>query len=1196
MEDISGDMIDASDSWAIITSFFEQKGMVRQQLDSFDEFIDTTIQELVDDSPEIRVTPSYEAKEGDAPEKRYSIKFGTLSIGQPTTREVDSTNPLLFPHDARLRNLTYHAPLFCNITVTCEEKDEASGNWVPKNDADVMNDTSLFSEEERKMDLTGKSRSQEFIGFVPIMLRSKRCLLHGKSEYELGQHNECVYDQGGYFIINGSEKVIVAQERQANNCVYVFEKKGKFSYSSEIRSHLEKGSRPPSPVQCYMYAGTSNSASNLTNQIHVQLPYIKTTIPVVCVFRALGVISDQEIVERICYQENDFEMMEKLKASLEEGQLFQDQDDALDFIGNRGTLQSGTRPDRIDYAQGILAQEFLPHIGQTQDSAGKKAYFLGYMVYKLLLISLGRIKEDDRDHFANKRMDLAGPLLGQLFRLLLKRLREDVAKTLRNTMKKGKPFNLSSALKTKTITTGLKYALATGNWGLQSNAVAGGTKAGVSQVLNRLTYSSTLSHLRRLNTPLAREGKQAKPRQLHNTHWGYMCPAETPEGGACGLVKALALTCYCTVGSDPQPILDTLDDWGLENLTELDPSTIRSATKVFVNGVWVGMHREPEKIVEILLEMRRENAFSSSDKFRASEIALVRSIKDRELRIHTDAGRVARPLIIVDEQAPRLRKEHVEKLASRTDGYVWETLLEQGLIEYIDAGEEETVMIAMEPGDLRTTNYTSTYTHLEIHPSLILGVCASIIPFPDHNQSPRNTYQSAMGKQAMGIYASNFTVRMDTLAHVLYYPQKPLVTTRAMKFMSFRELPAGTNATVAIACYTGYNQEDSLIMSQAAIDRGFFRSVFYRCYVDKEEETYPGSDAVEHFTKPTRETASGMRRGVYDKLDVDGLVPPGTRVSGEDIIIGKTTPPKPGTQTITSYGGVKRALNQDSSTALRANEAGIVDRVMLSTSSEGHRFTKVRVRSIRKPQIGDKFASRHGQKGTVGMTYRQEDMPFTSEGITPDIIVNPHAIPSRMTIGHLIECLLSKVGALLGVEGDATPFMEMDVDDISAVLHGFGYEKRGTEVLYNGHTGLHLDSRIFIGPTYYQRLKHMVDDKIHARSRGPLQKLTRQPMEGRAAEGGLRFGEMERDCLISHGSANFLRDRLFVNSDMFRVHVCARCGFFAQSDAANKNFFCTSKSCEGQAQDVAQVHLPYACKLLFQELMAMSIAPKLILE
>ena len=325
-----------------------------------------------------------------------------------------------------------------------------------------------------------------------------------------------------------------------------------------------------------------------------------------------------------------------------------------------------------------------------------------------------------------------------------------------------------------------------------------------------------------------------------------------------------------------------------------------------------------------------------------------------------------------------------------------------------------------------------------------------------------------------------------------------------------------------------------------------------------------------------------MRRGVYDKLDVDGLVAPGTRVSGEDIIIGKTTPPKPGTQVTSSFGGIKRALNRDASTALRANESGIVDRVMLSTSNEGHRFTKVRVRSVRRPQIGDKFASRHGQKGTVGMTYRHEDMPFTSEGIIPDIIVNPHAIPSRMTIGHLVECLLSKVGALRGEEGDATPFMELEIDEISQELHEMGYEKRGTEVMYSGHTGLHLDARIFVGPTYYQRLKHMVDDKIHARSRGPLQKLVRQPMEGRAAEGGLRFGEMERDCLISHGAANFLRDRLFVNSDMFRVHVCAGCGFFAQADLQKQDVSLVLPSPVRQQRPILpRLLIPYACKLLF---------------
>jgi len=504
-------------------------------------------------------------------------------------------------------------------------------------------------------------------------------------------------------------------------------------------------------------------------------------------------------------------------------------------------------------------------------------------------------------------------------------------------------------------------------------------------------------------------------------------------------------------------------------------------------------------------------------------------------------------------------------------------------------------MIAMNLSDLRPDNYMYRYTHCEIHPSMILGICASIIPFPDHNQSPRNTYQSAMGKQAMGVYITNFQLRMDTLAHVLYYPQKPLGITRSMQYLHFRELPSGINATVAIACYSGYNQEDSILMNQSSIDRGFFRSVFYRSYRDEERklESHPGvsdADRSERFERPNRETCEGMKRCSYDKLDEDGLVPPGTRISGEDIIIGKTMP-------VDAQADEKMDASQaryqrrDKSTQLRSSEAGYVDQVLLTTNDSGRKFVKVRVRSVRIPQIGDKFASRHGQKGTIGITYRQEDMPFSCEGISPDIVVNPHAIPSRMTIGHLVECLLSKVSSLTGDEGDATPFTSVTVDEISRLLENFGYQKRGYETMYNGHTGRRMDAAIFLGPTYYQRLKHMVDDKIHARARGPVSLLVRQPMEGRARDGGLRFGEMERDCMISHGVASILREKLMDASDAFRVHVCDICGLIAIANLNKGTYEC--RGCKNKTR-ISQVFIPYACKLLFQELMAMQIAPRMM--
>lgn len=405
-------------------------------------------------------------------------------------------------------------------------------------------------------------------------------------------------------------------------------------------------------------------------------------------------------------------------------------------------------------------------------------------------------------------------------------------------------------------------------------------------------------------------------------------------------------------------------------------------------------------------------------------------------------------------------------------------------------------------------------------------------------KSPRNCYQSAMGKQAMGVFLTNFDVRMDTMANILYYPQKPLATTRSMEFLKFRELPAGQNAIVAIMCYSGYNQEDSVIMNQSSIDRGLFRSLFYRAYTDQEKRI--GMNVVEQFEKPYRSDTLKLKQGTYDKLDDDGIVAPGVRVTGADIIIGKTAPIAPDSEEMGQR--TKAHIKRDASTPLRSTESGLVDQVLITTNAEGLRFVKVRMRTTKIPQIGDKFASRHGQKGTIGITYMQQDMPFTREGVVPDLIINPHAIPSRMTIAHLIECQLSKVSTLRGLEGDATPFTEVTVDSVSKLLRAHGYHSRGFEIMYHGHTGRKMMAQVFLGPTYYQRLRHMVDDKIHARARGPVQILTRQPVEGRARDGGLRFGEMERDCMISHGASAFLKERLFEVSDAFRVHICDICG------------------------------------------------------
>ena len=1241
--------ITSEDCWQVIEAFFRDKGLVSQQLDSFDEFASTTLQEIIGETGAIMIDQQVPEDEDDgigAPivKRRFQIEFGSVTISQGSVTEADGSTRPIYPHEARLRNLTYSSPMFVEITKKVQiAREKPLGAWwseeerqfIPPGDWQEGGETELewFPDPND----TSEDTARVFIGKLPVMLKSKICTLRNRSEAELYAFQECPFDQGGYFIINGSEKVLIAQERSAANIVQVFKKKtGNTPVVAEIRSAVEKGSRLISSMQVKLVTGSEASKNGaFGSTIKASLPYVKQDIPIAIVFRALGIVSDEDILNHIC-RKSDTQMLEMLKPCLEEAFVIQDREVALDFIGRRGN-QTGTKAHRIRYARDIMQKEFLPHISQAEGSETRKAFYLGYMVNRLLQCALGRVEEDDRDHFGKKRLDLAGPLMAQVFRMkwtqVVRELRTYMHKMIENPNKEksNREFSMVSAIKPAIITQGLRYCLATGNWGDQKKAAS--AKAGVSQVLNRYTYASTLSHLRRTNTPIGRDGKIAKPRQLHNTHWGLVCPAETPEGQACGLVKNLSLMCFVSVGTPGGPLTDFMRQRDMELLEEYDPVMNPNATKVFVNGTWVGVHKNASQLMDVLLDIRRKGLISF-------ECTIIRDVRDREIKIFTDAGRVMRPLFVVDND-PRsetrgtlmLKQQHVQSLrddlvtlgsgdlnnASEEERdntiFGWKGLIRNGVVEYLDAEEEETAMIIMSPDDLEEHRMLKNgeeyeepildphrrikpkpnpaihkWTHCEIHPSMILGICASIIPFPDHNQSPRNTYQSAMGKQAMGITLTNYNVRMDTMANVLYYPQKPLATTRSMEFLKFRELPAGQNAIVAIACYSGYNQEDSVIMNQSSIDRGLFRSLFYRAYLDQEKKV--GMSVMESFEKPDRRDTLRMKQGTYDKLDSDGIITPGSRVSGDDIIIGKVAPIAPDAEELGQR--TKLHVKRDVSTPLRSTENGIIDQVLLTTNNDGLKFVKVRTRTTKVPQIGDKFASRHGQKGTIGITYRQEDMPFTSDGIVPDIIINPHAIPSRMTIAHLIECLLSKVGALRGQEGDATPFTDVTLTTISNILKDYGFQQRGFEVMYNGHTGKKLAAQVFLGPTYYQRLRHMVDDKIHARARGPLQILTRQPVEGRARDGGLRFGEMERDCMISHGASAFLKERLLDVSDAFRVHICEICGLMTPIASLSKGQF-ECRPCKNKTK-IAQIVIPYAAKLLFQELAAMNVATRMFTD
>ena len=1129
--------VNNSTTWDVINSYFQQnfgQQLISHQIDSYDNFIEKDIPQIIAEHNPITVNKVF--TDSRYSKVQYQISFEKPNISNPITIDSIGRVKKLYPDEARIRHLTYSMPLSVCMKQTVIYYD---------NDNNIIKRSNTYA-------------NRIVIGHIPIMLRSKHCLV-SRNTKNYKQIGECCYDLGGYFIINGSEKVIVSQERMCDNKLYVFKmRQTKYSHICECRSsknisdiyHLIQ-------VKILSKDGVSGKCI-----LRVRVPHLREDIPIFVLFRAYGFLSDKEIISYIMGDNIDIDYKELLKPSIIEASDINTQEEALQYINNYLTIKSINTLD-------ILNRSVLPHVGNEPKN---KAFFLGYMIKSLLDSILGKTSFSDRDHYANKRVELPGTLLSQIFRRLYNKMLKDLKASIYKEISTSCEANITKLIKHSTIENGFKFSLATGNWNIKAGI---NKKVGVAQVLNRLTYSATLSHLRRLNTPIDRSGKLIKPRQLHNTHIGILCPSETPEGQSVGIVKNLALTANITIGSCKEPVKQILLDSNLILLKDLTFEKLETKTKILLNGNWLGIHTEPMKLIKKLKNLRRHLKIDY-------HTSLVFDTNKNEIIINTDSGRCSRPLYIVGSNNEMLVKQkHLNLL--KTGKWTWKHLILNGFIEFVDVEEMETCMVAMNISDL--DNQEIAYTHCEIHPSLMLGICASMIPFPDHNQSPRNTYQSAMGKQAMGINCTKFLNRVDTLSHFLHYPQKPMVTTRVSELLNLNELPAGQNVIVAIACYTGYNQEDSLIMNQSSIDRGLFNSTFFRTYRTEERKNL-STMAEEKFCRPDKTECSGLRHGSYENLDKNGLVKVGTQVNGDDVIIGKKTP----IMNIPSRSK-KNLSYKDNSISLRSNESGIVDRVILTTNTDGYRLAKVRVRSNRIPEVGDKFSSRHGQKGTIGMVYRSEDMPFTEDGITPDIIINPACIPSRMTVGQLLECALSKRGSIEGKRYDGTPFEELDIDEICDEFEKYGFNRKGTEVLYNGQTGEKIKTEIFIGPTFYQRLKHMVRDKIHSRSTGPVQNLTRQPAEGRSRDGGLRLGEMEVDCLLSHGTAGFLKERIFECSDQYHAYICNKCGLIACVNPQKNIYLCNS--C-GNTNDFSKVNLPFASKLLWQELYSLGIIPRIL--
>ena len=601
---------------------------------------------------------------------------------------------------------------------------------------------------------------------------------------------------------------------------------------------------------------------------------------------------------------------------------------------------------------------------------------------------------------------------------------------------------------------------------------------------------------------------------------------------------------------------------------------MNNGTPIYLNGCMVGRTDKGEKLVKELRELRRTNRLDYQINVYYDDLL-------NEVHILTDKGRVRRPLIIVENGKSRLTPRIMERL--QKGELTWNHLIKMGVIEYLDAQEEENARVAMHEDEI-----TEEHTHVEVDPAAMFGAVASILPYPEHNSAPRITMACSMAKQSLGMYLTNYNLRYDTKAYVMYYPQEPIVQTEAYKALNLRKKAAGQNFVVALLSYEGYNMADAIIVNKGAVDRGLGRVMMFKNY-ETEERTYPGGqkDIIEI---PPADTSGYRGEEKYRLLDEDGVILPESEVNERDVLIGKTSPPR-FLEEISVFGKV-REEKRESSIALKSGEHGIVDSVLVTEGSSGNKLVKVRIRSTKIPEIGDKIASRHGQKGVLGMLVPHENMPFTKDGIVPDILVNPHAIPSRMTAGHLLEMLGGKAGALEGKFMDGTAFSGNTEDEYKEILKKLGFDEYGEEVLYDGKTGRRIRAKVFIGVIYYQRLHHLVSNKIHARSRGPVQLLTHQPTEGRAREGGLRFGEMERDCLIGYGSSMTIRERLLEESDKTVQLVCNKCGSIAVHDhARNKDYCPVCKS-----EDVYPVEMSYAFKILVEEIKSMGIFPRIKIE
>ena len=1108
----------ANRRWPIIEDILRKEGIARQHLNSFNEFLDRGMQDIVDEVGQSDI---------DNPDYPYKVRFGKVRVFEPRMMELDGSITHITPAEARLRNVSYAAP--------------------------VKVETSVIED--------GKVLETRFIhiGDIPVMVKSSACKLHNLKDRGLVEHSEDPRDPGGYFIINGSERVIVGLEDLSYNKIIVDKDMaaGNMVYRATVYSATVG------------YRAKLELVMKNDGLIVAKIPSSPVDIPVVTLMRALGIESDKDIASSVSLNDD---VQDQLESSFEKAGESPTSKDAIVYISKRiapGMLEEF----QIKRAETLLDWSLLPHLGRLHENRREKAQFLGEATAKLLELKLGWIGPDDKDHYGNKVIKFAGQMLAELFRLAFRNLERDMKYQLTKSGQKRGINAVAAAIRPGIVTDKLNNAIATGNWGRG--------RVGVTQLLDRTNYLSTISHLRRIQSPLSRTQPNFEARDLHATHFGRICPSETPEGSNCGLVKNLALSAVISVRASAEEIVERLYELGAQPYGEAAEPLRRSGTRVFVDGKFIGYHEDGVALSSQLREMRR-----SSQVHAHVGVALHKPRSEgatARLYVNCHAGRVLRPLIIVRDGRALLTREHLEKMTKRLAS--WLDLVRGGVIELVDANEEENCVIALDE------KRTRRHTHLEIFPPAILGAGASIIPYPEHNQSPRNTYESAMAKQSLGFSTPMMNTSTYVRQHFMLYPQTPIVNTKAMNLLGLEDRPAGQNCIVAVLPFDGYNIEDAIVLSKASVDRGLARTFFYRIY-DAEAKQYPGGTADKFELPDPDDNIRGYKsERSYRLLEEDGVISAEASVAGGDVLIGKTSPPR----FLEEFREYDQAgpYRRDTSTSVRPSETGLVDTVVMTQSNEGGKMYKIRVRDMRVPEIGDKFAARHGQKGILGILAKNEDLPYTAEGVTPDILINPHAFPSRMTVGMFMESITGKAAALRGSQFDGSAFVGEKMGEVRKAMDAAGFKYSGKEVMYDGRTGRPFPVEVFIGVVYYQKLHHMVSDKIHARARGQVQMLTKQPTEGRARGGGLRFGEMERDCLIAYGASMILKDRLLDESDRSDIFVCERCGLIAYHDLKQRKYVC--RVCGDKAK-VSSVSVAYAFKLLLQEMQSLNVAPRLLIR